>query len=374
MRALPLVVLAVLLPTGAHAAERVETLRSYWNADRSAILSDALVTREDGTREVRQILGGSVDGIGMIQIPLYRVPGKMAFVPTRSTGGNRLRWSGSCIHITPDRAGSNHIADDEEMTGLRESVRQWNDGAAGCSYMRFVLLPPQELEVGLDGKNTVKFRETRWCRPKRGDTPEKCYDEGATAITTLFFIDRESRPDDGTVLDADIEINAVDYAIAVGCETQCLTSSTRPIVEDLENTLAHELGHILGLDHTCWDGAPSNSPLDEDGQPAPACSASDLPDSVVDATMYNFQDPRETKKRSPESDDVDGVCTAYPLAGDPGFCEEVTIDTGNGCCAVAGGHSRDGRDGAAWLGGLLLAGGLVVRAVRARACSRTRRR
>jgi hypothetical protein len=367
---LALVLLAVV-PASARA-ETVETLRSYWTADRTAILSDVRVVHDDGSTETRQVLGGSVDGIAMIQIPLYsKAPATLAFVPTRNTAAKRLKWGGSCVFITPDSAGSKHIANSDEMTAIEKAVTSWNTGTDACGYLRFVLEPPAALEVGLDGDNTIKFRESTWCRPAHGDEPEKCYDEGATAITTLFFIDKDGRPDDGMILDADIEVNAVDYAIAVGCETRCLTSSTRPIVEDLENTLAHELGHVLGLDHTCWDGSPDRAPVDSDGNPAPACRPiSSLSSEVINATMYNFQDPMETKKRTPEQDDLDGVCSNYPKAMDPAVCVPVDIADDGGCCSVAGAKKRRGYDGAALLGGLAFA--LVV-VLRGRACSRTRR-
>jgi hypothetical protein len=373
LRALPLALL--LLVPSAVGAERAETLRSYWNQERTAILSDVRVTRADGSSETRQVLGGSVDGIGMIQYALYtRSPATLGFVPTVNRAAARLRWAGTCVFITPDSAGSSHISEGGELDAIQASLTAWNGATGSCSYLRFILQPPEPVEVGLDGKNVIKFREDRWCRPARGDDPEKCYDGGATAITTLFFIDREGRPDNGMILDADIEVNSVDYAMAVGCETRCLTSSPRPIVEDLENTLAHELGHVLGLDHTCWDGSPDRAPRDHEGRPAPPCRpTSSLPDHVTEATMYNFQDPMETKKRSPEQDDIDGVCSNYELAADPGLCEPVFISEPGGCCSVVGTGAPARRDGAAWLGGLLFLAFVTGRALRARACSRSRR-
>ena len=87
---------------------------------------------------------------------------------------------------------------------------------------------------------------------------------------------------------------------------------------DFENTLTHELGHLQGLDHTCKDAATPAHEVDENGNPPPRCRSlstcrADRSRSS-DATMYNSATPGETKKRSPEADDVAGICDAYPLA------------------------------------------------------------
>jgi hypothetical protein len=58
--------------------------------------------------------------------------------------------------------------------------------------------------------------------------------------------------------------------------------------------------------------------------------------------MFNFTQPEEILKRTPEADDVAGFCTRYPLADDPGTCQpvpspvdaEVTLLTDSGgCCS-----------------------------------------
>jgi hypothetical protein len=94
--------------------------------------------------------------------------------------------------------------------------------------------------------------------------------------------------------------------------------------------------------------------------------------------MYNYQEPMETKKRTPEADDVAGICGQYPTAEDPKLYEEVSFSAG-GCCAVAGaGGSRSrGPAGVALLAFVvagLFASRLGRRRLRGRACSRTRTR
>jgi MYXO-CTERM domain-containing protein len=316
------------------AAESRHSLRSFWDDDHRHIVSEVMVVEDDGTLRLENVVGGTIDGISMVQIPLGAAP----FVPTRSDGGTRLRWGGSCVFITPDAAGSNDVAGDGERSALQAAMDAWNEALGACSYLRLMMEPPEALEVGLDGKNVVKFREETWCRPMNCKKPPECYSPSATAIATVCFINNIDRPDDGTILDVDIEINSVHYAIAVGCETTCASNGNGTLA-DLQNTLTHELGHLLGLDHTCWDRLPPG-PLDDQGNPAPQCEPrSALADEIVQATMYNFQSEGEVEKRTLEADDVEAVCTNYPSADDPRFCERTDITPEKSCCSVAGGRA-----------------------------------
>jgi hypothetical protein len=329
------------------AIVNVDTVRSYWNADHTAILSDVEVENDDGTRQSRQVLGGSVDGIAMVQIAQYSAAGPaFEYVPTVNTAKVKLHWGGSCVFITPDSAGSTAIPQNAEISAIQAALTEWNTKTASCGYLRFILEPAEALEVGNDGKNTVKFRENKWCRPDSCSDPSKWYDPGATAITTLFYVDKAERPDNGTILDADVEINGVDYAMAVGCETHCVTQATNGVVQDLQNTLTHEFGHVIGLAHTCWPGAPALAPLDGYGNPAPCCGSrcpdAVLPPVVTNATMYNFQAPMEISKRTLSQDDVNGACATYPRAKDPMVCEPTAVGSPAGCSTAVGGRSRGG--------------------------------
>jgi hypothetical protein len=365
----------VLLALGGVAhAEKVETLRSYWNPAHTAILSDVVVEHDDGSVEGQQVLGGVVDGIGMVQIPLYGSALSVDYVRTNNKFGSKLHWSGSCIFITVDSGGTTQIPFDGEMKAIQAAMDTWNTSPT-CSYERFMMQTPEPLEVGYDGKNTIKFRENQWCRPEFCNDPNKVYKPGATAITTLFFVERDGAPDDGTILDADTEVNAVNFRIAVGCETQCLTMGTHGVIEDLQNTMTHELGHTLGLSHTCDDAhvpySPATAPLDQNGQPIPCCNSqcgtAGLPASVTGATMYNFQFAMEISKRMLSQDDIDGVCAIYPAASDPHVCAPVQISADGGCSV--GGEGRVP-------GGLvaLAMAALLALVARGRACSRSRRR
>ena len=75
--------------------------------------------------------------------------------------------------------------------------------------------------------------------------------------------------------------------------------------------------------------------IDDDGHPVPRCDATTDP-AIIDATMYHFQDCGETKKESLTPDDIDAICTVYPIADDPHECGSPG-GGGGGCACDAGG-------------------------------------
>jgi MYXO-CTERM domain-containing protein len=259
----------------------------------------------------------------------------MPFVRTVATRTQEpLAWESSCAVVTFHADGTTHVAGDGEFEAMEAVIATWDQAIAGCSYLDLRIGERKQSEVGLDGTNMVIFREDRWCRPATGGDPEECYDPSAAGLTTLYFIDDNDSDRNGAILDADIELNAVDFAIAVDGET---THGDR-CASEVSNTFTHEVGHLIGLDHTCFAGG--DRLMDDQGTPQPNCSPVDaLSAAQRDATMYNFQDCGETQKATPEQDDVDGVCGIYPVGDDPGECSTPELDD-KGCCAVAGSQPR----------------------------------
>jgi hypothetical protein len=346
----------------------VVSVSSHWARGGRDIVTEAVLLEDDGARVTVRQLGGSVDGIGMVVVHgprLVRAGERVAaevevvrdlsgrerrvvrgirgaredgggdgevmdFVRTPATKtGVPLAWESSCAMLWYHEGGTTHLPDDRELDVMHDAVGRWRTETAGCSYFTIDEQGARGGEVGLDMHNLVLFRADRWCRPGTVDDPEECYDPNAAGLTTLFFIDDDSSDRNGAILDADIELNGVNFAISDGGD-----STEAGCQSDLGNTFTHELGHLQGLDHTCFTNGARLQ--DDEGDPQPSCSG-DLPADITEATMYNFQDCGETKKASLEADDIEGICAIYPAADDPGACTAPELDEkGCGCASSAG--------------------------------------
>jgi len=345
---------------------QVISAEAGWTSGARKIVTRSVIRTADGIEHRVHQLGGTVDGIGMrvypgttllqvgqsvqvttrsipfaasspvMQVVSQRLPGALFSVRTKNDPGVPLYWSANCIFITPDSAGTSHIAGDGEFAAIQGVFSHWATEMNDCSYMTFSMEERVSSEVGLDGVNVVKFRDSEWCPPD-AETQADCYSPGAAGLTTLFFRNTSGKSNSGEILDADIELNGVNFAISVGGVSegapQCLS--------DLANTLTHEVGHLLGMDHTCWVPQDEDEvqPVDHTGTLVPRCfPASSLQPYITEATMYNFQECGETKKATLHDDDVaDGVCLMYPADDDPGVCAVPKIKN-DGCSASGGGQ------------------------------------
>lgn len=332
--------------------------QSQWTEDHDRIVTDAVIRTPTGDVVVSQ-LGGTADGLTMRQLPGPELlaPGMhvavaahaamdlslhahlavdavkvMAYPPSfvrtgPTKAGNYLHWESGCIFVTVDADGTKEINGDNEFTIVDQSIATWNTADAGCSYIQVVNNGRASKEVGNDKVNVIKFRDASWCRPATKSDPARCYSPSAAGITTAVYVDDAGSDRDGAIVDADIEINGVDFSISAGG----VTLGDAPCKAELANTLTHELGHLHGLEHPCL-AAGDPDRVDDQGQPVPLCSATTDP-KITEATMYNFQDCGETKKESLSPDEVNAICTIYPKAEDPGTCEPVGSTAG--CCSAS---------------------------------------
>ncbi len=370
---------AICVPGLAAAAPmviegQITATRSYWTSDASRIVTSATVQTDTGDVVVSQ-LGGTVDGLTMRTMPGPEVlaPGMRVtiaahpendleqrshvvvdrvkvlalpegFVRTGPTkAGHSLYWESGCIFVTLDANGTKEINGDNERAVIDTSIATWNAADRACSFIEVRIAGTEDREVGKDNVNLIKFRDVSWCRPATKDDPARCYAPSAAGITTAVYVDDANSARDGAIVDADIEINGVDFAIS----KDGVSLGDASCQAELGNTLTHELGHLHGLEHPCL--AAGDPPrVDDQGRSVPLCAVTSDP-KIVEATMYNFQDCGETKKESLDADDMASVCEIYPVSMDPGTCEAVAASSG--CCSTSG-HAPP------W-GGLAL-GGLTV--------------
>jgi len=177
-----------------------------------------------------------------------------------------------------------------------------------------------------DNKNSLIFRHQNWCSPT--DSPWTCsYDQAALAITSVF-VQRST----GRIQEADIEVNDRYFSW-----TDLALNPDRS-KHDLQNALTHEMGHLIGLDHTCFNPSPNLvRPTDNKGDPVPDCATASP--EVRATTTFPSAMPGDTSKRTLSADDKQAICDIYPLAKDPAYCP---ADGANGSdsksgCMLAGG-------------------------------------
>jgi len=224
-----------------------------------------------------------------------------AYVRSRNSGGVCIWWTSHGHSFRIDAQGSVHTPQTETYDAIRKSYQTW--GGVTCSDLTFPEEPlstnAQDRFVGFvpDGTNhnLVLFR-SRSCTSvvpagdsclSQGGCGNKydCWDNGPGAIATTTTTTSRST---GEIFDTDIELNDA-FAFTTVDGLPCTSpGETNCIRIDVQNTVTHEAGHSLGLDHT----------------PDPA------------ATMYASAPSGETTKRSLGADDIAGICAIYP-AGQP---------------------------------------------------------
>jgi MYXO-CTERM domain-containing protein len=215
------------------------------------------------------------------------------------TTGNELYWPSSCVGISLQKDGGAYVPFKYFEQAAQKALVEWSDvpcdsGTATISFSQLdnVACDDAEYNDGGTNSNAIVFQDTKW---------EYTSVDNNLAKTTVTF-----DADTGEILDADIEINQANNDFTVSDET---------IEFDLQSILTHEVGHLIGLDHS--------------------------PDP--DATMYATYEMGTTDQRSIEADDIDAVCAIYPPGRKASCSPQPRGGLGIDCGGVA--NSGDGGDG-----------------------------
>ena len=292
---------------------------------------------------------------GILAVTLAMAAGVMlvaepaqAYVQYQTSTGAGMGWGQNCVPIVAFPGGFSQMTAAEIAGAVAGAASAWSSSSNSCSYLDLEATTSSGPAPGAknDGLNAVIFRSTSWCGMTNG-VCTVAYDPTAITLTTVTS-DRTGR-----ILDADVEVNAVDFQWADVVAHPALTDH-----QDLQNGLAHAFGHLLGLDFPCYQSTSGQPrPVDNNGQPVVDCASASA--SVQAETMFPSYPPGETQKRTLAPDDLAGVCGIYPLAANPRTCQ---ASAGSCLCATpgdasapvdaqehldAGGDTRGARDAAA---------------------------
>ncbi|MBM4396482.1 MAG: matrixin family metalloprotease [Deltaproteobacteria bacterium] len=200
-----------------------------------------------------------------------------------------IRWYSEDIPVVLDARGTPDVEGDAEFAAIRLSMQAWNR-VARCAHPSFTDagtasgLKPGAPDKGGTSRNLVVFEdEAEWERNGHGGETR------VIALTTLFYA-----PSSGVASKFDMEL--ADFAFDFGVDG----TGT-----DIRNTVTHELGHALGLDHS----------------------------ALPAATMFASAPEGDLTKRTLADDDTAGLCAIY-ADWIPG---SQAGGSGSGCAAWAGG-------------------------------------
>jgi hypothetical protein len=182
------------------------------------------------------------------------------------SSGSPLFWSApQSIGIVIQSAGSDDVSDGSDEAALRGAIATWNGVGGTVARLLEDTDPAQRQRTDWEqfGLNLMLFDE---------DDSSGYFPEGssAVAITPVWFFS------DGRIAGADVLFNGGAY-----------TFSTSGDGFDIQDVATHELGHLLGLDHT----------------------------GFVGGTMYPYVDPSVILHRSLSRDEEHALAAIYPTGG-----------------------------------------------------------
>jgi hypothetical protein len=192
-------------------------------------------------------------------------------VPT----GPNLYWNQNTITFQQNTRGNADTVGDTEFQAVTDSFAAWQEQMTACGALSLVEGPRvthRKVAFSDDFKgnqNVVLFREVDCTATvPAGDscwTEGNCYNvhdcwayrRETIALTTTTFNSKT-----GQILDADIELNAAAFNFTTVNTPPCPQTgpfSQACVATDIQNTMTHEIGHLLGLDHTTAAGSTMNA-------------------------------------------------------------------------------------------------------------------
>jgi hypothetical protein len=257
------------------------------------------------------------------------------YVRSRVTDGDPkspcLYWTeGTRLVYRQSEAGNPETPGETEFSAVRKAFDTWQAEQARCGSLTLAEGPRTSSRragyepTSASNENVVLFRQ-RTCAGlvPAGDaclSDDNCgsvydcwqYAPAAIAITTTSFNTRS-----GQILDSDIELNTPRFLFTTVDEPPCPMNQfdVSCVATDVQNTMTHEIGHLLGLAHTAEDGS----------------------------TMAARANGGETSKRTLDSNSAKFICDVYPAGRPSKSCvvpvlgQETLSPSTGGCASAPGG-------------------------------------
>jgi hypothetical protein len=233
--------------------------------------------------------------------------------------GEPLFWSDLTIHygFNPERA-SQDLDEATVRAVFAEAFATWAavDCESGAPGFEFVEDAEPYSETHPNHHQTDADVNAMLFRPGAEWFPADPYDPNAFALTSVWY-----RPSTGRLLGADMEINEGKGPYAV-CDPEGCPWDT----SDLRNVVTHEVGHLLGFNHS----------------------------NERDATMFYSAQVGQLTMRDLSSDDIEAQCDVYS----PDAVQARARSERDSGCSLAG---RPATGSVAPLVGLALMAGFIAR-------------
>ncbi|MDJ0765413.1 MAG: matrixin family metalloprotease [Myxococcota bacterium] len=149
-----------------------------------------------------------------------------------TAAGTPVRWHQGTVEITLDPSLAMLGNPTDVKRAIIAAFEMWSEQSSVPVAFQFTQKQCSRIGYDNEGKN-----ENCVAAIWKGEEWDEI-DEGAAGASTILSF----KSGDGEIMDADIAINAADWEWRVdGCEKTAL---------DLTAVVAHEIGHLLGLEHT----------------------------------------------------------------------------------------------------------------------------
>jgi len=205
--------------------------------------------------------------LALLLLPAARLLAHVRLI--HPANGAPLRWSvPSQVSVVLQESGSDDLADGGAETAIRLAIQEWNAVPGSTATLVEDTSPASRARRDYASRDLhlVLFDE-------QNDSGYFPLGSATVALTPIWFAG------DGTILDADVLFNG----------RFPFTTRGEPGRFDVQDIAAHELGHVLGLDHT----------------------------GAAGGTMYPYVDQGVVLQRSLSADECAALRDAYPERAGP---------------------------------------------------------